>query len=130
MILDTSALVTVLFGEADAERYLAVMAEADELQIAAPSLVEAAIVVEARFGPEAALDLHALLADLSVEVVPFTEEQALIASRAWSRFGKGRHAAGLNLGDIYAYALSEASGQALLFKGDDFAQTDVRAVRV
>ena len=49
---------------------------------------------------------------------------------AWSRFGRGRHAAGLNLGDIYAYALSEASGQALLFKGDDFAQTDVRAVRV
>lgn len=127
MILDTSALAALLFGEPDAERFLLAMSSADDLQIAAPTLVEAAIVVEARHGPEAVADLHALLADLLVEVVPFEEEHAVIAGRAWSRFGKGRHPAALNLGDTYSYALSEATGQPLLFKGADFTQTDVRA---
>jgi ribonuclease VapC len=91
------------------------------------ALAEAYIVAEARQGREAATDLAALLADLDVDVVPFDEEQAEFASSAWRRFGKGRHPAGLNLGDTFSYALAASRGETLLFKGKDFAATDIPA---
>lgn len=128
MIADSSALLTVILGEADAERYLAAMASTTELGVSAASLVEAAIVAYARQGQEALSDLHALLADLECEVLPFDEEQAQLAVRAWTRFGKGRHPAGLNLGDCYAYATARHLDRPLLFRGQDFSQTDIRAV--
>jgi ribonuclease VapC len=68
-----------------------------------------------------------LLAQARAEVVPFTAEHAALALEGWRRFGKGRHPAGLNLGDCFAYALAKARGEPLLFKGNDFAQTDVKA---
>ena len=125
MIADTSALLAVILGEADAESYLSRMASADSLSVSAATLTEAYIVAEARQGREAATDLAALLADLEVDVVAFDEEQAELASSAWRRFGKGRHPAGLNLGDTFSYALAASRGEALLFKGNDFAATDV-----
>ncbi|HOA88966.1 type II toxin-antitoxin system VapC family toxin [Propioniciclava tarda] len=125
MIVDTSALVAVILGEPDAERYLDAMAAADELSVSAASLVEALIVVEAKQGPEASDDLQALLAELEARVEPLDESQAILASRAWRRFGKGRHPAGLNLGDTFAYALATATGRPLLYKGADFDATDV-----
>lgn len=125
MIVDTSALVAVILGEPDAERYLDAMAAADELSVSAASLVEALIVVEAKQGPEASDDLQALLAELEAQVEPLDESQAILASRAWRRFGKGRHPAGLNLGDTFAYALATATGRPLLYKGADFDATDV-----
>ncbi len=127
--LDTSALAAVVFGESDAEAILAVlMRHAGDIIIGAATLVETGIVVEAKQGPEAASDLRLLLERLGVRVVDFDEEQAAAAVTGWRRFGKGRHQAALNLGDYYAYALAKTHGTPLLFKGDDFSQTDIAAV--
>lgn len=125
MIVDSSVLVAVLTGEPDAEHYLDLMIGADHLVVSAAGLVESSVVLEARAGAEAVTDLQALLADLEADVLPLDEDQAILASQAWSRFGKGRHPAGLNLGDLFAYAAASGLGEPLLFKGDDFAQTDI-----
>ncbi|MGC3954954.1 MAG: type II toxin-antitoxin system VapC family toxin [Propionicimonas sp.] len=125
MIVDTSVLVAVILGEPDAEAQLHLMANADSLALSAASLTESLIVVEARQGREAAADLAELLAELEVEIISLDEEQAEAAAGAWRRFGKGRHPAGLNLGDTFGYALAATRGEPLLFKGRDFAATDV-----
>ncbi|MEA4945774.1 MAG: type II toxin-antitoxin system VapC family toxin [Propionicimonas sp.] len=125
MIVDTSALVAVILGEPDAEGYLRAMATAESLAVSAATLVEALIVVEARQGRDAATDLAALLTELDAEIVSFDEVQAEQAAAAWRRFGTGRHPAALNFGDTFSYALAVVRGEALLFKGDDFAATDV-----
>lgn len=126
--IDTSALVAVVLGEAEAERFAAIMvASAGDCLISAATLVEAGIVLEAKQGPMAAQDLRLLLDDLSVEVVPVDAETSSLCLAAWRRFGKGRHPAALNFGDCFSYALSRLSGAPLLFKGDDFARTDVSA---
>lgn len=125
MIVDTSALMAIILGEPDAERFLAAMSGSPELAVSAASLVESLIVAEAKGGREATEDLYALLADLECDVVPLDEEQAIVAADGWRRFGKGRHPAGLNLGDCYSYATAKVLGRPLLFKGQDFMQTDV-----
>ncbi len=126
MIVDTSALVAIILGEPDAESYLSAMSSAESLALSAATLTESLIVVEARQGREAASDLMALLADLEATVASFDEDQAEAAMTAWRRFGKGRHPAGLNLGDIFSYALAATQGEALLYKGNDFTATDIR----
>lgn len=123
--MDTSALVAVILGEPDAEAQLRTMVTAETLAVSAATLIEALIVVEARQGREAATDLAALLLELEVEVVSLDEGQAEVAASAWRRFGKGRHPAGLNLGDTFSYALAATRGEPLLFKGRDFAATDI-----
>ena len=125
MIIDSSAICAILFGETDTKRYEDAIAEADVRRISAGNLLEAAIVVESRTGPLGGDQLDALIERAGIEVVPISAEQATIARRAWRRFGKGRHAAGLNLGDCLAYALAESTREPLLFKGDDFARTDI-----
>ncbi len=126
IVLDTSVLAAVVFGEPDAEALLSVMTtHAGDLQIGAATLVEASIVVEAKQGSEAAADLRTLLTTLDVSVVAVDPGQAQIAVRAWRRFGKGRHPAGLDLGDCFSYALAKTAGAPLLFKGNDFRKTDV-----
>ncbi|WP_425309214.1 type II toxin-antitoxin system VapC family toxin [Ammonicoccus fulvus] len=129
MIVDSSAVLAVVLGEEDAETFLSVLVSADKLAISAATLVEAGMVAYARQGEEAFSDLHSLLADLECDVLAFDEEQAEVALKAWNRFGKGRHPAGLNLGDCYSYAVAQQLGRPLLFKGNDFPQTDVRAAR-
>lgn len=125
-VLDSSAVAAVVLGESDAEALLAVMlASAGDLTISSANRVEVGIVVEARQGPEAANDLHVLLDRLGVEVAPVDADQAQAALSAWRRFGKGRHPAGLNLGDCFAYALAKVSASPLLFTGQDFRQTDI-----
>jgi ribonuclease VapC len=101
---------------------------AGDLIISAATLVETSIVVEAKQGPEAASDLHVLLERLGVRVIDLDQEQAAAVVTGWRRFGKGRHQAALNLGDCYTYALAKTHGTPLVFKGADFAQTDVAAV--
>ena len=125
MIIDPSAICAILFGETDTKRYEDAIAQADIRRISAGNLLEAAIVVESRTGPLGGDQLDALIERAGIEVVPIGAEQATIARRAWRRFGKGRHAAGLNLGDCLAYALAESTREPLLFKGDDFARTDI-----
>ena len=95
------------------------------VHVPAPNINEAALVLESRRGPEAVPDLRLALRQGGIEVLPLDEELAWGAHAAWQRFGKGRHAAGLNFGDCFAYALAKSMGVPLLFKGDDFTHTDV-----
>jgi ribonuclease VapC len=129
MVIDTSALVALLCMEPEAPR-LARALEADPHRlISAASWVETAIVIEARYGEAGGreLDLLGAKADLSVRDVD--QQQAELAREAWRRYGKSRHAAGLNFGDWFSYALAKASGEPLLFKGERFTKTDILAVR-
>ena len=127
MILDTSAIMAMLQEEPEAPAMEEALAAASAIAIAAPGLVEAYLVCEGRAGKNGARQLDALLERLGPEIVPFTAEHAALAREGWRRYGKGRHPAGLNMGDCFAYALAKARHQPLLFKGDDFAQTDVKA---
>ena len=126
VVVDTSAVTAVVFGEPDAEMFLSVMlANAGDLQMSAGTAVEVGIVVEARQGAEATKDLGILVDRLGMAIVPVDRVQVDAAVAAWRRFGKGRHPAGLNLGDCLSYALAKLTAAPLLFKGRDFAQTDI-----
>jgi ribonuclease VapC len=125
VVIDTSALIALLEGETGAERLEDQLLAADRLFISAATLVEAGIVVEARRGEIGGRELDLLLHRLGVEIAPLDESQAELARSAWRRFGKGRHPAGLNLGDCFSYALAAATGEPLLFVGDDFSRTDI-----
>ncbi len=103
--------------------------QAEPAIVGAATLVEASIVVEARQGPDATRDLDLLVAGAIEEVVPFDSADARAALDAWRRFGRGRHPAGLNFGDCLAYASARLRDVPLLFKGDDFAKTDIPGVR-
>jgi ribonuclease VapC len=127
VVLDTSALLAILLQEPDAQRYSDAIAGAPRRVISAATLVEAGIVAEGRGGAPLREDLDALLARARAEVADFTAAHAATARDVWRRFGKGRHPAGLNLGDCFAYALAQSRGEPLLYKGTDFAQTDVKA---
>lgn len=128
MIIDSSALITILDQEPEAERIARAMAAASDRMLSAATLLEAGIIMQARRGDEGARDLDLLLAKLGIEIVPFTAKQADIARKAFRRYGRGRHQARLNFGDCFAYALAKDASAPLLFKGDDFAQTDVAEV--
>lgn len=125
MILDTSAVVAVLQSEPVSERLVVALDDNPVRRISAVSLVEAAIVMQARYGDAGEREVDIFVQRLRVDVLPVTEEQAELARGAFRRFGKGRHRAGLNFGDCFAYALAVALGEPLLFVGDDFGKTDV-----
>lgn len=127
MILDTSAAIAILRGVPDGPALRSALEGAARPAISAATLVELGMVGEGRAGPAASAEIDALLQANDVEVVPFTAAQAALALAAWRRFGKGRHPAGLNLGDCFSYALAAERGEPLLFKGEDFARTDVKA---
>jgi ribonuclease VapC len=125
MIIDSSVLVAIVLVEPDWELLRERVAAADRRAVSAVSLVEAGMVLESRMGSAGASQLDSLVRDAGLEVVAFDEWQSQLARDAFRRFGKGRHPAGLNFGDCCTYALARASGEPLLFKGDDFARTDV-----
>jgi ribonuclease VapC len=128
MVVDSSALLAILFEEPEAAR-IAGTVEADPRRLASAfTLLETAIVVEARKGETGGREFDLLIHRIGLESVPLTASQAEVAREAWRRFGKGRHAANLNIGDCCAYALSRISGEPMLFKGNDFAKTDVAKV--
>lgn len=126
MVVDTSAIIAILLQEDDAPHYAGAIADADLVVISAASYVELSIVALSR-GARGRVELDGTLADAGIEIVPVTIDQARLAADAYDRFGKGRHAAALNFGDCFAYALARSRGEPLLFKGADFAQTDVVA---
>ncbi len=131
MVIDTSALVAVLLGEPEADRFVRTIAAAPSRCVGAPSYLEAAIVMVARSGPEARQKLDLPIADLAIEIVPFSYDQAVLAAAAFQQFGKGTgHAAGLNFGDCFTYALTKFRGDAVLFKGNDFSHTDLEVADV
>jgi ribonuclease VapC len=127
MILDTSAIMAVLGREPEAARIGRAVLGSATRRVSAASLVEAGIVVQSRFGDDGARDLDLLVAKLALTIEPVTPRQADFARRAFRRYGKGRHPAGLNFGDCFAYALARDTGEPLLYKGDDFSRTDVTA---
>ena len=127
MIVDTSAVLAILFHESDAERYARAITKASHCRMSVASLVETTIVLESRSGAAAGYELDAFLEDAAIELEPVTVAQAQAARRAWRRFGKGNHPAGLNFGDCFSYALAESKREPLLFKGRDFKLTDVEA---
>ena len=128
MVLDTSALVAVLQDEPERSRFIRLIDAADACRLSAATLVETSIVIEERFGAEGARDLDLFLSRAGVETVSVDAEQAQRARHAFSRFGRGRHPAGLNVGDCFSYALATSLSEPLLFKGRDFALTDVSQV--
>ena len=127
MVLDTSALLAILMDEPERHRFNRLIAADPRRLLSAPSFVETAIVIEARYGEPGGRELDLLLHRADMEIVPTDAEQAELARVAWRVYGKGRHAAGLNFGDCFSYALARASGEALLFKGEDFSHTDISA---
>jgi ribonuclease VapC len=128
MVLDTSALITLLLDEPDAEAFRAALEDDATRLVSAATLLETALVIEARKGDAGGRELDLLVHKAGAEIVPVDAEQVAEARRAYRRFGRGRHAAGLNFGDVFAYALARTSGEPLLFKGSDFARTDVARV--
>ena len=125
MIVDSSAILAILFNEGDADRYARAIADADACRISAANFVEVAIVVEAQTKASGSRQLDAFFRRAGIVIEPVTEEQAHLARQAYTDFGKGRHRAGLNFGDCFAYALAKATDEPLLFKGQDFKKTDV-----
>ena len=128
MVFDTSALLALLLDEPEAEDFRAAVEEDATRLVSAATLLETALVIEARKGEAGGRELDTLIQKAEVVVVPVDAEHVSEARRAYRRFGKGRHAAGLNFGDVFAYALARTAGEPLLFKGDDFAKTDIGRV--
>jgi len=125
MVIDSSALLAILNDEPERRTFNEAIESAESRAMSAATLVEVSIVVESRFGAEGLRDLDLFIERAGIEVVPVDREQAYVARRAFSRFGKGRHPAGLNYGDCFSYALAVTRGESLLYKGEDFGQTDV-----
>ncbi len=125
MVIDTSALVAIFLGEPERKLFLEHILQAETKLISAANALETGIVLEARRGEAAGHEFDLFMVRTKLEVVPVDAEQAEIARSAWRKYGKGRHAAGLNFGDCFAYALVKFSGQKLLAKGEGFRLTDV-----
>ncbi|MCG3191043.1 MAG: Ribonuclease VapC [Thermoanaerobaculia bacterium] len=125
MVIDTSALLTILLDEAGAEAVELALASDPTRLVSAASALEAMIVVEARFGEPGGRELDLLLHKAQIDIVAFDAGQLETARAAFRRFGKGRHSAGLNFGDCFSYALARTSGEPLLFVGKDFSRTDI-----
>jgi ribonuclease VapC len=129
MIIDTSAIIAILRDEPEALSCAKAIADASSRRVSAVNFVEAAVVIDGSRNPIASRRFDDLLREAHVVVDPVTELQARIAREAYRDFGKGSgHGAGLNFGDCFAYALAKATGEPLLFKGDDFNRTDVTPV--
>jgi ribonuclease VapC len=129
MIIDTSAIIAILFNEDDAGIYAEAITRADSCRISAATFVEVAIVVEVQTRNNGSRQLDAFFRRAGIAIEPVTEEQAHIARQAFIDFGKGRHPAGLNYGDCFSHALSKATRKPLLFKGKVLDKTDLIAAR-
>ncbi len=127
MVIDPSAVVAILQDEPERRAFNELIETATHRCLSTASFVELSIVIEARRGAEGIRDLDLFLATAGIEFVAFDSTQARLAREGFRRFGKGRHPAGLNLGDCFSYALARSLDEPLLFKGDDFPLTDVTA---
>jgi ribonuclease VapC len=125
MVIDTSAILTILQGEGERRIFLEAIEAADSIRISVASFVETSIVIESRYGAEGLRDLDRFISRANIEQIPVDAEQGQLARSAFSRFGKRRHRAGLNFGDCFSYATAISLGEPLLCKGDDFIHTDV-----
>jgi ribonuclease VapC len=127
MVIDASAIVAIAFNEPEAEAFEQRIADDLVRLISAATVLEAAIVIEAKLGEAGGAEFDHWLYKAGVEIVPVDAEQADLARRAWRRYGKKRSRGGLNFGDCFSYALAALRREPLLFKGDDFSKTDIEA---
>lgn len=125
MVIDTSALVAILHDEPEREAFVDAIEAADARRMSNATFVEVSIVIEAKRGAEGLRDLDHFVAAAGIDLVDVSLEHAHAARRAFTRYGKGRHRAGLNFGDCFAYALARLLDEPLLCKGDDFTHTDI-----
>lgn len=125
MIIDSSAVLAIFLQESDGRRYLRAVMDADSRRMSVSNWLEATMVVDRRGNDLAVNWLEDFMHDAQIELMPVSVSQAAIARRAWRIFGRGVHPARLNYGDCFAYALAKETREPLLFKGNDFAQTDV-----
>ncbi len=125
MVIDSSALLAIVFEESDASIYTSAILNSATRIISAATLVETSMVSMRLRTPDPVALLDTLIDRFEIVIVPVDREQALLAREAFRRFGKGRHKAGLNFGDCFSYALAKQNGEPLLFKGNDFSQTDM-----
>ena len=129
MILDTSALIAILFEEPEAERFASLILSANVCRLSVVNHLELAIVLDRQAKPDTTRQAEAFLRAASIVIEPVTLQQGVLARQAYYDFGRGRHRARLNLGDCFAYALAKAMDEPLLYKGQDFVQTDIRTAR-
>ena len=129
MILDASAILSVILADPDSGQILQQLSDAPILGVGAPTLAETAIVLSSRLRRDPRALLNEFLREAEVEVIPFGRDHYDLAVDAFERFGKGRHAAALNFGDWLTYAVARLSGLPLLFTGDDFSKTDLPAAK-
>jgi len=125
MVIDTSAVMAILQQEDEAELFARLIEDATVKLMSAGSVLEAGILAESRRRRSGTRELENFLLRAGIEIVPFDADQATIAREAYRGYGKGRHPAGLNMGDCFSYALAKTSGEPLLFKGDEFGRTDI-----
>ena len=125
MVVDTSALLAIFLAEPERRQFLDAITQGDTRHISAANVLETGIVLEARRGEAAGREFDLFLHHAKFEVVPVDSDQIEIARVAWRQYGNGRHPAGLNFGDCFAYALAKVMDQPILFKGDDFTHTDI-----
>jgi len=125
VVLDTSAIVAVLLKEPGYERLTALIDQAAEVVVGAPSVLEAGMVLSSRLRQDARPVIQALLRQIRARIVPFDDDHAWASTGAFLRFGGGRHPASLNFGDCMSYAVASLAGQPLLYVGDDFGKTDI-----
>jgi ribonuclease VapC len=125
MVVDTSAILAIIFEEQDADLFLGKLAKAKSRQTSVVSYVEASMLMISRRGASAERELDLMLQDAEIIVVPVSLDQARLATTAFRHYGKGRHPAGLNFGDCFSYGLAKSCAEPLLFKGYDFAKTDI-----
>ena len=129
MVIDTSAIVAIAFDEPEAGSFEALIADDPVRLISAATVFEASIVLESRLGEPGGSELDLWLHRINAEIVAVSADHSDQARRAWRRYGRGRHPAGLNFGDCFSYALAKLTSEPLLFKGKDFSQTDIRAAK-
>jgi ribonuclease VapC len=127
MIVDTSALIAIFFEESEAAGFSRIILEAPQCRISVANFLELCMVVERQMGADGGRQIDVFLRRAGIVIEPITVEQGHVARQAFLDFGKGRHPAALNFGDCFAYALAKTTGEALLFKGRDFSQTDIVA---
>lgn len=125
MILDTSALVAILYGEPEAATYTQIIHNADVCRMSVANYVELSMVVENQMGPAGMRQVETFFKRAGIIIEPVTLEHGELAQQAFVDFGKGRHKASLNFGDCFAYALAKSTGETLLYKGNDFIRTDI-----
>jgi len=127
MILDTSAAVAILYKEPEAATFAKIIHDAEVCRMSVASYVELSMVIENQLGPEGMRQAEAFFRRAGITIEPVTVDHGELARQVFLDFGKGRHKAGLNFGDCFSYALAKATGEPLLFKGNDFSQTDIEA---